>query len=600
MATTARNDGAAAKGGFESAAAAAASASSAMNNNNSNNHRLLPPNDTFDTADSREDEYEYEEHEHAHGNGNPSGTLSSGLPHPPLHHHQQQQQQQQEPPRGRGRFEKGGHPFEPDDGEEVDDDDCYKHAYDDSEQPTRSPNRQSTPTLSLSGSTTIPSNDLSDDDAGATKRPLKRALLGRCCFCRLSDDAYELGLQALYIAVFGVFGSILRIYLGRFFGLDCQNAVSDDWFTRISDAICVTTNGKTDQTGGALFTDLPSNMVGSFVMGLLSPSILNRSAIHPIAWFRQDHPLQRHPAFALALKVGFCGCLTTFASWNTQMVVMLDGTDTELGSQVAPALFGYLMGMCTSIASFVCGRHAYDGWVRIHDPSVLPQPDSANAGVVAHDGGDVEIMERGGGHGGRVPSKDGVTHERKASLLVSRLGRLWGAVAGIQVMPFLLLAGMTSAFVVGDVVYNDMFYRKLWMCVVLAPCGALLRWHLSQYNNGTPPPFVAAAIARRNLEWVPWGTLTSNMIAVVVSVLAEALEDRYAVQGAPGYDWISTALPAVETGFAGSLSTVSSFVRELVDLQQSNPARMYLYGFGSLTFAMLLGLLVYSPVIRFL
>jgi fluoride ion exporter CrcB/FEX len=586
MATTPRNDGAAAKGGVESAAAA-----SAMSNNNSNNNnRLLPPNDTFDTADSREDEYEeYEEHEHAHGS--PSGTLSSGLPHPPLHH---QQQQQQELPRGRGRFEKGGHPFEPDDGEEVGNDDC-KRASDDAEQPTRSPNRQSS-TLSLTRSTTIPSIELSDD-SGTSKRSSKFAS-GRCC---LSDDAYEWGLQALYIAVFGVFGSILRIYLGRFFGLDCQNAVSDDWFTRISDAICVTTNGKTDQTGGALFTDLPSNMVGSFVMGLLSPSILNRSAIHPIAWFRQDHPLQRHPAFALALKVGFCGCLTTFASWNTQMVVMLDGTDTELGSQVAPALFGYLMGMCTSIASFVCGRHAYDGWVRIHDPSVLPQPDSANAGVVAHDG-QVEIMERGVvGHDGRVPSKDGVTHEKESpSPLVSRLGRLWGAVAGIQGMPFLLLAGMTSAFVVGDVVYNDMFYRKLWMCVLLAPCGALLRWHLSQYNDGTPPPCVAAAIAGRNLEWVPWGTLTSNMIAVVVSVLAEALEDRYAVQGAPGYDWISTALPAIETGFAGSLSTVSSFVRELVDLQQSNPARMYLYGFGSLTFAMLLGLLVYSPVIRFL
>ena len=542
------------------------------------------PNETFDTADSHD---EYERGENRGSGESSSSSSSSSRPQHPLHHHHRQA------PSKRDRAEEGGDGIEQYDEYENDaddDDDNNKYA-DDSELPTRSPttNRQSS--SPLSGSTTIHSIEPSDDedDAGGGAKRSERAL----GIFFLSDDAYDLCLQALYISAFGVFGSILRIYLGRFFGLDCQNAVSDDWFTRISDAICVTTNGKTDQTGGALFTDLPANMVGCLVMGLLSPSIMNQIVVHPIAWFRQDHPLQRHPAFAMALKVGFCGCLTTFASWNTQMVVMLDGTDTVLGSQVAPALVGYVVGMCTSIASFVCGRHVYDVWVRIHDPSALPQPDTA-------DDGDVEIMEQGVGKDDRVCSKELVPNGGKStpSPFVSRIGRLWGAVAGIRVMPFLLLAGMTSAFVVGDVVYDNMFYRKLWMCVVLSPCGALLRWRLSQYN-ANPPASVAATIAGWNLEWVPWGTLASNMIAVVISVLAEALEDRYAVRGEPGYDWISTVLPAIETGFAGSLSTVSGFVREIVDLQ-ANPTRMYLYGFGSLTLAMLLGLLVYSPIIRYL
>jgi fluoride exporter len=440
----------------------------------------------------------------------------------------------------------------------------------------------------------------------ATKRSLNQSPLNHHqhhrCFC-LSDDAYDLCLQALYISAFGVLGSILRIYLARFFGLDCQNAVSDDWFTRISDAVCVTTNGKTDQTGGALFIDLPANMVGCFVMGLLSPSIvngINRGAIHPIAWFQQSHELQRHPAFAMALKVGFCGCLTTFASWNTQMVVMLDGTDTVLGSQVVAALVGYLMGMCTALASFVCGQHVYETWVRIHDPSsVLTQPDTAHEVDDA-----VEGMEQGAASNGDrcVQAKSVAMPDekpaRQSSPFLSQLRKLWGAVSGIRVMPFVLVAGMTGAFVAGDVVYDNMFYRKMWLCVVLSPCGALLRWHLSRYN-ASPPAVAAAAISRWNLEWVPWGTVASNMIAVVVSVLAEALEDRYAVRGEPGYDWISTVVPAIETGFAGSLSTVSTFVREIADLH-TTPTRMYLYGFGSLTFAMLLGLLIYSPLIRFL
>lgn len=42
-------------------------------------------------------------------------------------------------------------------------------------------------------------------------------------------------------------------------------------------------------------------------MGLLSPKVTG----HPLVWFRQDHPLQKHEIFHLALKTGFCGCITT-------------------------------------------------------------------------------------------------------------------------------------------------------------------------------------------------------------------------------------------------------------------------------------------------
>lgn len=128
-------------------------------------------------------------------------------------------------------------------------------------------------------------------------------------------NRFEYYLHIVYISVFAIFGAVLRSYMGRFFGLDCEQAQSgnavQDFMTPLSERICVTNSGKTNQTGGALFVDLPANILGSFLMGLLSPKDPND---HPIVWFRKDHPLQKHNVFHAALKVGFCGSLTTCKS----------------------------------------------------------------------------------------------------------------------------------------------------------------------------------------------------------------------------------------------------------------------------------------------
>jgi hypothetical protein len=61
-----------------------------------------------------------------------------------------------------------------------------------------------------------------------------------------------------HFSMFAILGAVLRIYMGRFFGLDCESGDGDF-------DICVTASGKTAQTGGALFTDLPANMLGTYV-----------------------------------------------------------------------------------------------------------------------------------------------------------------------------------------------------------------------------------------------------------------------------------------------------------------------------------------------
>lgn len=270
---------------------------------------------------------------------------------------------------------------------------------------------------------------------------------------------------------------------------------------------------------------------------------------------------------------------TTFASWNTQMVVMLEGTYADLGSQVAPALFGYLVGAACAVSSFVFGRHVYDWWRAVHP--IIPGSGFNAAAAAA-----TAVM---------VLDDD---EERRASAAsTSPLGqesgckRCWERFAvfiGIRVSPFVLLAVFLGAFFEADFVQGIAFYRKMWLSSLVAPFGALLRWKLAKYNESKG--YVKC------LEWVPWGTLMANMIAVVISAIMEAVELHYLDPQDPGYEWLVAILPAIETGFAGSLSTVSTFVKEIVDMK--SPGRQFIYCWGSLVLAMFVGLLCYAPIVR--
>ena len=138
-------------------------------------------------------------------------------------------------------------------------------------------------------------------------------------------------MNVVYISSYAILGNILRVYLGRFMGGDCEdeatNGDDDDGTTSFfSTRVCLTSDGRSIQTGGALFRDLPANMLGCFVLGLLTPassSSSSSSSSRPLTWLPPDHSWQRHSALQTGWTVGFCGCLTTFSSWNTQMVTMM-------------------------------------------------------------------------------------------------------------------------------------------------------------------------------------------------------------------------------------------------------------------------------------
>lgn len=77
----------------------------------------------------------------------------------------------------------------------------------------------------------------------------------------------DLASQVFYISMFSVFGAVLRVYMARLFGLDCELEEAGkgygDFLTSVFSKICVTSDGKGPTQGAALFVDLPANMLGS-------------------------------------------------------------------------------------------------------------------------------------------------------------------------------------------------------------------------------------------------------------------------------------------------------------------------------------------------
>ena len=98
------------------------------------------------------------------------------------------------------------------------------------------------------------------------------------------------------------------------------------------------------------------------------------------------------------------------------------------------------------------------------------------------------------------------------------------------------------------------------------------------------------------VDWMPWGTFVANMLAVVASAAAKALLHLHYFDEAV-HPWANNILWAIMTGFAGNLSTVSTFASEICAMKKTS--QMHIYGFGSLCVAMVVGLAVYSPIARF-
>ena len=156
---------------------------------------------------------------------------------------------------------------------------------------------------------------------------------------------------------------------------------------------------------------------------------------------------------------------------------------------------------------------------------------------------------------------------------------LWALLPPLAILLTLLL--WASIVLDGSKDVYTQTYRISALSTLIAPTGSICRYYLSRLNG---------IIKARRWEWVPLGTLLANLIACVVSALAVALnisDNRNEI----GHLWLS----AIKGGFAGCLSTVSTFAAEVVGLARALPrqAWAYYYSIGSLVLACILGIVTY-------
>jgi fluoride ion exporter CrcB/FEX len=230
------------------------------------------------------------------------------------------------------------------------------------------------------------------------------------------------------------------------------------------------------------------------------------------------------------------------------MVLMMDGSaNPYLGSQILAAIFGYILGLQACIGSFRAGR-AVAAWChKRRNPYVF---DST---MTQH-----ELRQR-----------------------CHYMHLYWMTPVAI----FIIYATLLALYVLGDVYLGIPYYRQLWLACLVAPFGTILRWKLSLLNG------------KFNF---PAGTFLANVIA---SILSAALSASGIVVSSnkSAIRWGMPLIKAASLGIAGSMSTVSTFVKECHELEEKNQAfdpKAFLYSYGTLIICCFGGLMVYSPIVR--
>lgn len=441
-------------------------------------------------------------------------------------------------------------------------------------------------------------------------------------------------IKSMYLSIFAIFGAFLRILLAQLFGEECKNPGTVGWL-KAGQPLCVTADGDTSVEGGIIFADLPANLLGSFIMGLMqSTTVLDLPKPMAVAWLGDDNPFQSWDVIHLAIRTGFCGSLTTYSSWNSEMVVMMLGAGQDTGSLVFRGLLGYLIGVETALASFVLGKNIASYLHSVINPILRVEAEETRTkkecGVFINT--ELPDFERRylsdfnmGGYQIHINpgAIENLSRWKESTELYRRVGNdklailtdieyraivmgesldddmtLCAREYGWEIEALERWMTLRLELYLGDKVMADSEFRFIPACIIfiiiiallfagveflnhddeyaityrtmvyaalLAPGGALLRWRLSKLNGKIPGVF----------NWLPIGTFIANVTASIISACMLGVELKY--YGKVGF-WKLGSARAAKIGFAGSLSTVSTFISEVAGfLKSPNPVRAYLY-----------------------
>jgi CrcB protein len=483
--------------------------------------------------------------------------------------------------------------------------------------------------------------------------PFSGQVQANTSYIQLSEKGENTLVQGVYMAVFAVLGAFLRIVIAQLFGQECANPGTVGWLAA-SSPLCVTADGSTEREGGIIFADLPSNILGSFLMGMMQTTgALGLPVSVPIAWLSFDSWFQGWDIIHLAIRTGFCGSLTTFSSWNSEMVIMIIGTGSSYTTQIFRALFGYIIGMEVSLGSYVMGRKVAEWLFRATNPSdweeaeaiverkeegvyinrdlpeferrFLPNLDmpSLGAGIEPEPLEFLEKWRTSTEEARRVGHRnlDTLKSIENAVLVnrqqVSHADEAFALDAGWDVESLLRWARGSTPPTEKIQPNNHFLFRPIVAVVVVVALYAVLitllfnietadaysvTYRTMVYACMWAPP---GALLRWHLSawngqlpgswsWFPVGTWTANIFGCMVSITAIALEY---VSPAKGF-WKIGTLRSVKVGFSGALTTVSTFVSEVhvFSKLQHKSDRAYAYIMLSLVPSCLLSLMIFLAI----
>lgn len=288
-----------------------------------------------------------------------------------------------------------------------------------------------------------------------------------------------------------------------------------------------------------LVREILPNAVGCFVMGLF---VELRTRFQPA-----------YPAMYTAITTGFCGCCTTFSSYNTAVARILLKTDgvNNFGERLICAILAYILGMMTAWCSLQFGRSL----TRLTFPALdaVQKSYSSLSTSLETNGTTKEQVDQ---HLANL-AKDAESMKNTEIALVPnppprylrcQLMASWMSLLGLLVVVVALAAS------------SEKHVTKLLVSVSLAPLGAWIRFILGLRNPGCT---------------VPWYTMLCNLSAAALSAALFGILDQDCF---PNTEVTIIALmKGISSGFCGSLSTVSTLCDETRRLGEKNQGRGWAY-----------------------
>ena len=250
---------------------------------------------------------------------------------------------------------------------------------------------------------------------------------------------------------------------------------------------------------------LMTNIVGSYLLGCF-----------------KSIP-RMHKFLSTMFGTGLCGCITTFSSFNFEIILLFfnDKKEKAINNNVALVIFYYILAIILTIGlscvAFYFGTKMYTIVRKIL--SVCLQTEKNNNGSKKSNG------------------NESININRK------KLEYIWEKYVLIIIVGILiLLIGITVSL-------SFLIDHGLWLAVILAPFGAKLRWFLGRMFNN-----------KAKWRYIPVGTFAANIIgslllAILLSAYPNSTSDDILIEG-------------ITKGFCGCLTTVSSFIGELFMLVQ--------------------------------